>query len=179
MSGDDSWTLTSNTFYLGFDDGDKSLTMSGNNWRIINNAFVYDGAPLDTHYAIKEGDDTADPRMVRNNAFIGFDGPYGVYYMEEGTTPITNIIQLNIMSSLPSCGRGENIAISDLASAGFVSIDPGNPDFLMPTLASPVVDAGLDLPFSCEGTNSVPATDKNGTPRPQGDHWDIGCYEAQ
>ena len=50
-------------------------------------------------------------------------------------------------------------------------LDPPNKDFRLSS-SSPAIDRGLDLtPYSFYHYDYV------GTPRPQGLHWDVGCYE--
>jgi hypothetical protein len=120
-----------------------------------------------------------DPTIFKNNAFVGFgDGPL---YLNEGDTPLSRVAQVNALADLAACGRGGNIALATVDEARFLSLDPASPDFLRPGPGSPLLNAGLNLPYVCNNItydDLVDPTDFDGVPRTCGATRDIGAYEA-
>jgi len=120
-----------------------------------------------------------DPTIFKNNAFVGFgDGPL---YLNEGDTPLSRVAQVNALADLAACGRGGNIALATVDEARFLSLDPASPDFLRPGPGSPLLNAGLNLPYVCNNItydDLVDPTDFDGDPRTCGATRDIGAYEA-
>ncbi len=178
VEGSYSWTLTNNTIFLPSNTLGPAIKMTGNGWRLVNNTIVRSPTTSPPCQAVREDNASADPTVVRNNAFVAFSGAGCSLYLDEGTTTITNVLALNMMSQLPSCGRGGNIALADLDAAKFESQDPASPAFLVPAADSPLVDAGLGLPLTCgDSTIEAPTTDILGQPVPCGTTLDIGAYE--
>jgi hypothetical protein len=99
-------------------------------------------------------------------------------HLNEGTESITNVLQLNMLSDLADCGRGGNLAYATIEEAGFLSTDPDSPDFLKPGPNSPLLDKGLDLPFTCaDKTAPKEKLDLTNQSIPCGDSYEPGCHE--
>jgi hypothetical protein len=179
VAGDGQWQLVNNTFFALPGQAGAWVTMNGAQWAIVNNAFVWNGSQAEGYYALKEAGANADPKIVRGNAFINFDGANGGFLLNEGTTPVTNIVLLNNSSELPSCGRGDNLAYDDVAAVAFASVDPSSKDFLKLTAGSTgLIDKGDALPSVCESVKvEASVVDLAGNKVPCGAKPDIGAYE--
>ena len=145
----------------------------------VGNVFVAPAAcPTSKCYALRNYYDSGvGERAIRSNAFVGYAGEKWALFRNNGGT-VANPLVLNMSVELAACGKGGNIAIDNIKDAGFLSLDPESPDFLKPGPGSPLIDAGLDLPYTCEGvTIEAPATDLSGQEIPCGEGYDMGCYE--
>ena len=177
VSGKSSWGLSNNTFYVA-DAALAGVSMSGADWGLVNNLFIWLGEADAVAYAIGEAGEDADPKIVRNNAFVRFGLDGGGLYLDEGTAALANVLALNETVDLPMCGQGGNVFFANLADAKLTSLEPASPDFLIPLADSDLVDAGLMLPYGCMGTQiKAPLQDMAGQDVPCLDSFDQGCFE--
>ena len=176
-------TLINNTLVRDGTDALPALTVrpgtgSAKVW-LMNNAFVsLSTEPAHPVVAILEQNTNADVRLLRNNIFVGFDALDHVMMMNEGGNPLNNAAMLNMLSDLSDCSRGENGEVPTLEEALFISSNPDEVHFLEVTAESPLVNAGLDLPYSCDGVDyEAPETDILGNPVPCHGGFDVGAYQ--
>lgn len=114
-------------------------------------------------YEIYEADSLSDAICINSLLY----NPSSSLFYDEGTTPITEISNLNTLE-----GFSSNLGSDPL----FVSTDPDNSDFLK--LSSRANGQSANSPAIDSGTSQgAPSTDIAGTARPQGDGVDIGAYE--
>lgn len=174
----DGSTFVNNTIYVPKGSTGAAATL-GKEGKWINNVIIWKGYTSQTYYGLMENHaSNSDGVMVLNNAFIGFGEELGVIYLNENTTPLTTALKLNMLSELPACGRGGNVAYDTIEEAGFVATKNGEPGFLKPAAGSPLIEAGYELPILCDGMEVLePATDLNGNELPCDSDYHMGCYE--
>ena len=169
--------LVNNTVYVPPDGGGAAITASSD-MRLLHNVIVWDGETDETYYGLKELEEYSEATQLGRNAFVGFDGPNGVLFGDSEGGEYDNILQVNMLSELPDCGKGGNLAYSTMEEAAFLGTAPDSSDFLRPSEESPLVNAGIDLPHTCGGTEFFRWDyDLSGNATPcEGTH-DLGCYE--
>jgi len=178
IAGNTKWTLGNNSVFSPFLASGALVTMQGPNWGLVNNVFVWSGPLVTPYQAIAEAGAGTDPKILRFNAFVRFDKPGGAFYLDEGNNSIADIAAVNQMADLPLCGFGNNIAISTMAEALFLCLEPLSPDFLKLVDLSPLINGGIQLGYACGGTVvTAPGTDVTGKAAPCGSARDIGAYE--
>ena len=184
LSDENQGTLTAynNTFLLDGKDDLPAITIPrGNSGKdsLLNNIVIsLSSEPDNPVIGIKELETGGDISLLRNNAFIGFDAPDHIMMMNEGSNPLNNVAMLNMLSDLSECARGGNIEIPTMEEAHFMSIDPDDDHFLRLTADSPLIGAGLTLPYTCDDVEYLSAeTDLYGNPIPCAGDFDIGAYQ--
>jgi hypothetical protein len=95
------WYFVGNTMVApaGFDQA--LLVVGGDNIAVANNLFVWQGEKWAPYFAIEEIAGNFDPSMVANNAFAGFDSGDGALYLNEATSSLASVMQLNTLADLP------------------------------------------------------------------------------
>jgi len=142
---------------------------------VYNNVIV---RPLELGIGVHDDDDflVGTGYYIMNNTIIEPAGD-GLYFRSQSSSG--NIFYNNIVTdpggdytwyySSASAAESSNVYAASTAAVGF--INPAEDDYRL-RLGSPAVDSGLDL--SAYGLSY----DLENTPRPIGDAWDIGAYEA-
>jgi parallel beta-helix repeat protein len=171
--------------YSGYDDAASHSGMIVRNNRIHDNAaagnrgvgillgaghghMAYNNVVWGNQVGIAVKYGGADDISVFNNTIYG--NLLGIEIAATNTVIRNNIIFQNgeSFSGLESQGTTADHNLD--SDPAFLSTDPSSPDFLRPTLGSPVIDAGADL------SDLISAVDIEGRPRPA-EAWDIGAYE--
>lgn len=172
--------FVNNTFVRdGLSAGAAVKIVPGAEAYLVNNAFVsLTTEPEQPVTAINETAAGGDVTILRSNYFIGFDVADHVMFVNEGANPLNNAAMLNMLSDLPECGRGDNMDLGAAGGAGFVSVDPEADGFMELLADSPLVDAGLELPHTCEETEvASPDLDVAGQVVPCDDVLDVGAWQ--
>ncbi len=168
-----------NTIFADNDRDYALMIKTGNDQgaHIAGNIFYWSGGTMETHHAIKESAGAADAVALYDNAFFGFGGDEGILFLDESTTPVTDVDVLNGKNF--GCGSGGNLAFDSKLAGKFVSISPSAEGFMVPTVESPFVDKGpAGLPVNCGGqVVTAPTKDVTGQAMPCGVAPDMGCYE--
>jgi hypothetical protein len=123
-------------------------------WETIRDNILYNSNPNHGGFDFTNATDVADTDSDYNI----FGGGNWAATPDDGTTFYT-------LSQWQSLGHDPHSFVATLSS---LFVNPSANDYRL-LATSPAVDAGQTLP-------SV-TTDIEGTPRPQGTAWDIGCYE--
>jgi hypothetical protein len=121
---------------------------------VVENNTFYDIA----HHGAGFRDDSVG-NVVRNNIFMNVSSSY--WASDGGEVAGDHNI---IFNSNPPDTPGPN----DMVDTDPLMVDPEGGDFTL-TDGSPAIDTGLDI--------AEVAADHDGTPRPQGEGWDVGAFE--
>jgi putative metal-binding protein len=151
LAGGNATTCTSLALAI---DADAALTDAEARGIFRNNILL--GGDCDTQVLFQEESALADPRIVENNDF--WPDTVDAFYHDEAATDLTSIDAVN--------------GLADTTAGGNISGDP--------MFVTPGTDLHLLTGSACVDTGTAvgaPATDIEGTVRPQGSGPDIGAYE--
>ncbi len=159
-------TIVNNVFYNIRSGWSIQSAQGANNWLVANNTFAFANPDRDGHIVLWQ---TNDNIVIANNIFYE---PRGAAIDLSPCAGKTNVVvrnNINTTSRMLSGGscRGVSVGNNDTSTNPRL-IGPEDGNFQLSS-SSPAIDAA-DVSYSA-------LVDHNGTPRPQGDGFDVGAFE--